>query len=397
MSSSTASAPDPITAANWIDPPHHREGLHRVEQVIGTEEIDNDPQSVRELTTGATQLDFEQLQVPDGEGESGLMQPTAQTISAEAFMRQTCTDAVIVLHGDEIVHERYYGTNVPDGRHIVFSVSKSFGGMLAGIVVADGKLHLDDQVTDYVPELQGGAYDGATVQQVLDMTARPHYSMDYLDPSSEVHAGDRATGWRPAQPGDIIGNREYLATVQGHDEHGSEFYYCSATTDVLAWVLERATGSDYASLMSQKLWSRMGAEANAYITIDPKQSAYACAGMGMRLRDLARFGRLILNDGAYNGSQVIPAEWIEFTRAGGRYETAEDVSKPHGTYKNQWWIPSAQAPSFYAVGIFGQYLWLDPVRQVTIAKFSSEPIPSPRDEWHSAGYDAIARAVVDAS
>jgi 6-aminohexanoate-oligomer exohydrolase len=392
MSSSDASPISAVTNANWIDPPHHREGLRRVAEFVDVAAINNDPDHVRELSAGADRLDPSSVAVAAGSGPSGLMWPTEERISAEAFFAQTATDAVIVLRGDEILHERYYGANGPEQNHIVFSVSKSFCGMLAGILIADGVLDAEAAATRYVPELLGGAYDGASVQQLLDMTARPHYSMDYLDPSSEVHAGDRAAGWRPAQPGDIIGNREYLATVQGHEPHGEQFYYCSATTDVLAWVLERATGSDYATLMSQRLWSRLGAEADAYVTVDPKGAAYACAGMGMRLRDLARFGRLVLDQGRYDGRQVIPSEWIATTRAGGDHETADDPREPRDTYKNQWWIPGRQRPSFYAVGIFGQYLWLDPVRDVVIAKFASEAVPRAHDSWHLAGYDAIARA-----
>lgn len=120
-----------------------------------------------------------------------------------------------MLRGDTLLAERYFGKFSSASRHIVMSISKSFAGMLAGVLAATDLLDLEATVPTYVPELAAGSYAGATVAQLLDMTAAPHYDMSYLKPTAEVHAGDRAAGWRPRQPADVVGTRPFLAQLRG--------------------------------------------------------------------------------------------------------------------------------------------------------------------------------------
>ncbi|MFF9483185.1 serine hydrolase domain-containing protein [Streptomyces sp. NPDC014733] len=373
------------TTANWATPPHHRDGLHQVDRLIACAEIAAAPGTPRTLTEAAIGLDWAALKLPVEENRS---------VPAAEFLKLTRTDAILVLRGDEVLFEDYRGDNTATTRHIVMSISKSFCGMLAGTLVAEGRLDTEDTVATIVPELSGTSFGQATVRQLLDMTAAPHYDMTYLDPASEANAGDRAAGWRPRTGDDAPGTRAFLAGLRGAGEHGARFQYCSGTTDALSWTLERAAGEDYRSLMESRIWSRIGAEANAYITVDPLGTPYACAGMGMRLRDLARFGRLVLNGGWYDGTQVIPREWIAQTRAGGDFTVPEDSAS--GTYRNQWWIPDSRQGSFYAVGIFGQYLWLDPENDVVVAKFSCCDSPVDHRPDHIPALAAIARAAAQA-
>ncbi|MEV0399282.1 serine hydrolase [Actinoallomurus sp. NPDC050550] len=375
------------TPQNWATPPYHRQGLHRVEQLVRCALLSRGDGPTREFGLADEPLDWSALALPSAGGAE---------ISGDEFLARTHADALLVMRGEQIVFERYLGDFTPATRHIVMSISKSFCGMLAGCLVEAGVIDLASPTSRYVPELAGGAFGGATVQQLLDMTAAPHYDMAYLNPGAEVHAGDRAAGWRPRRPGDVAGTRRFLAGLRGAGVHGAGFQYCSGTTDVLAWVLERAAGLDYRELMTRSIWSRIGAEADAFITVDEFGTPYACAGMGMRLRDLARFGRLVLDRGYRDGRSVIPASWIEDTRRGGRVDTGgEPGAARHGTYKNQWRIPGDEHGGFYAVGIFGQYLWLDPVADVLVAKFSAEDAPVPDDSQEIQALSAIARAAAD--
>lgn len=372
------------TLDDWLTPPHHRRGLHRVEQVVRCATIARGDGPVRELPTAEVPLDWHSITVEAANGGE---------ISGDEYLHRSHTDGLIVLRGNEIVFERYVGEFSASTTHIVMSISKSFCGMLAGVLAATGDLDLDAQARRYVPELDGTSFGASTVQQLLDMTAAPHYDMSYLDPTAEVHAGDRAAGWRRRLPEDTVGTRAFLTGLRGEGSHGSAFQYCSGTTDVLAWVLERAGGSGYRELMARHIWSRIGAEADAFITVDDHGTPYACAGMGMRLRDLARFGRLVLDAGQRDGVPVIPANWIAETRRGGLFATtAVPDATNTGTYKNQWWIAGDSHESFYGVGIFGQYLWLDPVADVVIAKFSAEdsPVADSPESVHALA--AIARA-----
>ena len=350
---------------NWMSAPFSRNAFHQIDGFLDTEAIAAGPGAPVELTDATGDVDWAGATVPGVHGE---------TVSLDEFLTETRTDAFLVLQGASVLREEYFGGNTSSTRHIAMSVSKSFGGMLAGVLVGDGMLNADASVTDYIPELAGGAYDGATVRQVLDMTAAPDFDMTYLGPDTEVQLGDRCAGWRPRLGDEPGGTREFLRSLRGHGAHGSRFQYCSATTDVLAWTLERAASTPYGQLMHDRIWRHLGAEADAFITVDEFGVPYACAGMGMRLRDLARFGLLLKEGGRRAGRQVVPAEWIAQTMCGGDVDASEGN---HGavTYRNQWWVPRDGTSGMFAVGIFGQYLWVDPGRDIVIAKFSSNPHP----------------------
>ena len=159
-----------------------------------------------------------------------------------------------------------------------------------------------------MPELADGAYGLATVQQVLDMTASVEYSEDYHNVDAHVHQQDRVAGWRPRLAGDPADTYEFLTTLRPAGEHGRVFQYCSASTDVLAWVVENATGQRYADVLSSQLWSRLGCTDDATITVDAGGFAFANGGVACTARDLARVGRLVLNGGRVDGQQVVPAQ-----------------------------------------------------------------------------------------
>ena len=372
---------DLLSLDTWLLPPHNRHSLHQVDRLVPVAAISRGDRAPRVLTAAeSTQLD-DQFAVSIGPGREA---------SLRDFLDMTKTDAFMVLRGDEILYEQYFGENTPESRHIVMSVSKSLCGMLAGILVGEGLLDLDAKTSQYVPELGHGSYGDSTVSQLLDMTAAPDFDMTYTNPLTEVQAGDRSAGWRTRMAGDADGTRAFLEGLQGSGDHGSAFQYCSATTDVLAWVLERAAGVPYATLLETKLWWNVGAEDDALITIDGLETPYACAGISMRLRDLARFGRLILDGGRFDGNQVIPEEWIRSTARGGVFDTAHGDDPAPGTYRNQWWVPGDNHGSFYAVGIFSQYLWLDPTTGITIAKFSSEADPLSHGSEHVHALHSIA-------
>lgn len=371
-------------ADDWMTYPTNREAFHQIDRFLSTTTIAAGDGPVRELPLASRQMDWTGLRVP---AETG-------TSTFEEFLEESQTDAVLVLHEGEIVFEHHFGGNTPSTRHIAMSVSKSFCGMVAGILVGQDRLDVSSAVTRYIPELAGTAYDGATVRDVLDMTAAPDFDMEYLGEETEVQRGDRCAGWRPKRGDEPGGTREFLTSLRGHGDHGTLFQYCSATTDVLAWIVERAAGAPYAEVLEDLLWRHLGAEADALITVDEDGTPYACAGMVLRLRDLARFGLLIRDRGTRNGEPVIPAAWIDATAAGGEADASES-NHVNATYRNQWWIRSQGPAGLFAVGIFGQYLWVDADRDVVVAKFSSNTDPVAALPWQEDAFVAITDFVAN--
>jgi 6-aminohexanoate-oligomer exohydrolase len=380
--------PAGATLANWLESPYNQWSLHHVENLVGTTQIPKGRRSVRVFGAARQHLGRFAPELDLSAGADGLHH-------IEDFCAASYTDAMIVLQGERIVFERYFGGNTSSTRHIVMSVSKSICGMLAGLLAAEGAIDLQADTATYLPELAQGPYGTATVAELLDMTAALDFNMDHADAASEVNAGDRCAGWRPRLEGDPADTRAFLQRLRpAGRRHGEAFQYCSATTEVLARVLERASGLPYARLLAERLWSRIGAERDAYVTVDNSGAAYACAGIGMTLRDLARFGRIVLDDGWYQGEQVIPAAWIGETRRGGNPEKVGEHEfasiYPKGSYHNQWWITGDDHGSFYAAGLFGQYLWLDPLEDVVIAKFSSAPVDAAHRMQHAEALRRIA-------
>ena len=304
-------------------------------------------------------------------------------------LEESCTDAFLVLHRNQVIAEYYRPGFTPDDLHLVMSVSKSMCGLVVGALVNSGEIDPSALVVDYVPELSGSAYDGPTIQNVLDMAVAVDYHEDYLDPASEVQTHDRSAGWRTRRQGDPTDTYAFLTTLSGPGsgtELTARFQYCSANTDVLAWVIERVTGLRYSDALSKYLWSKIGADRDATITVDPAGFGFANGGISCTARDLARVGQLMLDDGKGPGGRVVSPEWVRAILAGGDQAAMEDSSftsvHPGGSYTRQWWCTGNERGNVTGIGIHGQYLWLDPLSDSVIVKLSTWPEPD-SEEMHA--------------
>jgi CubicO group peptidase (beta-lactamase class C family) len=288
------------------------------------------------------------------------------------------TDAIVVLHRGQVVYEKYFPILPADRQHIAFSVTKSFMGTLGAMLVAEGKLDPGATVARYIPELADSGFGDATVQQVLDMTTAIDYSEDYADPNSSFMSYARAAGMMPLPPG-YTGPTSIYDFVRGiakNGTHGTEFHYRSPNTDVVGWLIARVTGKSPDAVLEERIWSRIGAEGDAYMALDRTGTAMAAGGFNTRLRDLARFGEMIRRGGKFNGTQIVPAAVIEGIRGGasreafafGGYKTL-----PGWSYHNQWWISHDDHGALMARGIHGQAIYIDPKAEVVIARYASHP------------------------
>jgi CubicO group peptidase (beta-lactamase class C family) len=344
--------PDSITADSWQEWPHNRWAYHHIDEVLET----------RTVGRGTGPL----LELPYGE--------PLDTPGLDERLVASHTDALLVLHGREIRLERYLNGMTPESRHLLQSVSKSMTSAVFGRYVASGEIDVTAPVSQYVTALSGSAYDDATVQQTLDMTVAVAYDEAYADPQSELQTHDRASGWRAPHPGDPSGIKEFLTTLRKDGEHGSAFQYCSANTDVLAWILEGVTGRPLHGVLSTDLWAPMGAEFDALATVDSEDFVLASGGVCVTLRDLARFGRLVLDHGTVDGREVVPRAWIDDVRGGGSPATGLDAMPPWhagGSYRDQFWVTGDEHGCFFGAGIYGQCVWMNPQTDTVVAKLST--------------------------
>ena len=309
------------------------------------------------------------------------------------------TDGIVVLHKGRIVYERYSGVFRPEGQHIAMSVTKSFFGLIGATLVAEGRVDENAPVAQYVPELKDSAFGDATVRQLLDMRTGLKYSENYADPNADIWAHVRA-GNLVARPPGYAGPQtfyEYLQTVKKEGEHGGAFAYKTVNADALGWLIRRVTGKSVGQNLSERIWSRLGAEQDAYFSVDLVGNEFAGGGLNTGLRDLARFGEMMRNDGRYNGQQIIPKAVLDDIRNGGdraAFAAANySTTLPGWSYRDMWWVSHNEHGAFMARGIYGQAIYIDPRAEMVIARYASHPLASNIgiDPNSLPAYDALAR------
>lgn len=325
----------------------------------------------------------------------------SQALTWRQSLDATYTDGIVVLHRGAVVYERYFGVLKEDGQHAAMSVTKSVIGTLGAMLVAEGTLDAQAKVATYVPELANSAFGSATLEQVLNMTTALDYSEDYADPTAEVWAHAQAGNPLP-KPKDYVGPRsyfEFLQTVKQRGEHGQAFGYKTVNTDVLGWVIARATGRNVAQLLSERIWSRLGSEQDAYFTVDSIGTPFAGGGLNAGLRDMARFGEMLRNNGRYNGEQIVPEAVLKTIRQGGDKQAFAQAgySQLKGwSYRAMWWVTHNPDGAFMARGVHGQSIYIDPAAEMVIVRFASHPIAAnaanaANDAVTLPAYEAMAR------
>ena len=371
--------------ADWDRGPWNRRTFQRVRELVPTAPVrrSSTPAAWSRALQDLGSVDFE----IDGRRET-----------VDGFLAASFTDGFCVVHRGKIIAEHYDNGMSEHTLHLVQSVSKSVTATALGILAARGQVRVDVPVTHYLPELAATAYRGATVQQVLDMTSGVQWDETYTALDSHCAQMDVACGWKttsdPAWPKSMW---ELLLTLrESRGPHGADFSYRSIETDVLGFVLERAAGVRLAALVSKELWAPMGAEEDACYTVDPTGFACACGGFNATLRDLARFASLYVSGGASAGRQIVPASWIDNTRAGDTrlFRGSYQEVLPSGAYRNQFWVEDPVRRILLARGVFGQLIYMDPAAEFVAVKVSSWPEFVDPDRTRTAL--AAIRAIRDA-
>lgn len=374
------------SADNWLDGPFNRWGYLHVGDLARTVPIARGEGRVRELATARDRLP--EIEVAFAGGQLGL----------DAWLAATSTDALMILQDGKVLYENYFDGMEPDDRHLIMSCSKSFTGVLCGAMVGDGLLAPTDLVTGYIPELAGTAWDGCTVQHLLDMRAGTRWDPEG-DERRILEISDYVTRTEPELPADTAG---WIRTIANQQAHGGDFHYTSLMTDVLAWVLERVADEPFHDLFARRIWSRIGAEADAELMVDRSGFPLAEGGFCTTLRDFARFGLLCASEGRVQGDVVVPSSWFE--RLYVRDQTLIDAyagspefdpQTPDAFYHDLWWVADAKRKVYQAWGMSGQALLVDRGSMLVIAKLSTFPdvLDEERFALTSAGLAAIRSAL----
>ena len=384
-----------VTLENWLQAPFNRWSLQHVDELVPSSRVRRGSR-VWELPAG------------DGSALNGLaFEADGDRWTLEEWLVGSATDGLVVLHRGEIVWERYLNGLEPDTLHLAFSVTKSVVATVAGVLVGRGLLDPGGLVTDVLSELVGTSWEGATVQQVLDMRAGTRFTEIYEDVDGDSGMYAEAIGWHPrVTPGVPADTFAYLAAMEADRPHGGAFDYRTPLTSLLGWLCERATGARLPELLSRELWAPMGAEHDARIAVDPAGTAFAGGGFCASLRDLARFGELWRRRGDGPGGRVIPEAWVADTWAGGadsreafaaaRTDEA-DLEHPHALYRNKWWVLDPPGGLMTAIGIHGQWVTVVEPAELVVVRVASEPVADDvaEERRYLAAVDAMVRAVAE--
>jgi len=358
-----------VELSNWRTPPYNRWAFSNVCEIVPSSVIQNNPLRVIKIPTSDSNINQFHL---DYDGQS---------LDLEAWINATYGDGLVIIKNGRIICEKYSGETNSRSKHILMSVSKSILGLIAGILSERGELNLSDRVDKVIPEMKQTAYAGSTIQDVLDMRAGILFKENYEATSGPIIKYRKSHLWDPLdddeKPSDL---KSFLKTlVKAEGEHGGKFHYVSTNTDLLGWIIEKETGTRYSTLLSELLWNPIGAEESAYITVDRLGAPRCAGGVCATVRDLAKIGLVISNNGSLEEHKIIPSSWIEDIIENGNKSAWDNgdfyelFSKNNIHYRNQWYVERGSHPMMFAVGVFGQNLFIDIYNNLVIAKVSSQP------------------------
>lgn len=357
-----------VTLANWRTAPFSRFSFGHAEEVVPSTMI------------AATAETPEGTPVTSDLRRQSLPQGLAGQLDVGAYLDYAHTDAFVLMKAGRIVAEHYAPHAGIDQRHIVFSISKSLTALVIAMLEAEGRIDPQAPVTSLLPEAAGSAYGDCTIRDVLDMRVSLAFDEAYLNTDGAYARYRRATLWNPADPSRSDETLlTFLLTLQKDAHpHGGAHFYASPNSDLLGILIERATGERYADALSKRLWKPLGAKNHASVTVDAEGTARAAGGISVTARDLARVGEMLRNDGTVDGKRLIPETWLADMLTAGDHQAWVDGKSnffPKGRYRSQWYQSGEPDGAFCAIGIHGQWLYVDPSTETVIVKLSSQPNP----------------------
>lgn len=309
-----------------------------------------------------------------------------KTYRAEQALERTYTNALLIMKDGRIVTEIYRNGSNERTRFMGWSMTKSITATLVGTALADGLIgSLDDQIVRYLPELKGSGYDGVTIRQILQMRSGVEYAERY----DFANPGIAASNHINALVKNVARFADVARTIKRSSKPGEVFAYKTIDTAVLGWLIERVSGGSVAAYTTRKLWEPLGTEADGFYIMDGHPGIgreFSGAGFNATLRDWARFGQMMLDGGTANGKRIVSEQWVKAAQT-----PAGSEEGPDGGYGYQWWT-MPNSPSYSAIGLQGQYVFVDPASRTVVVKLSYDPPQEGDVAQETAAFLAAASA-----
>ncbi len=354
-----------INLDNWREYPFSAHAFQNVAELIPVQPIQGPGDSEFPQDLDAQLLE-RSYQIADKE------------ISGIEFLKQSYTDGLLVTKNGTLVAQ-YFANNMSlNSPHLTFSVSKSITGIVAGIVLKKFDVSASTKISEILKSASGGAYADATIRNLLDMTVSLDFDEVYTSKEGTYARYRRAMLWM-SRSSESDYSDEDLATFilslpKAAHEHGYMFTYKSPNSDLLGLVLQEISGLPLPQLISEYLWKPLGCDP-ATITVDDKNMARTAGGLSCSIKDLTLVGELMRRGGIHNGKSLIDPMWVVDTFGHGDKEAWSRgeffESFPEGSYRNQWYKISED--EICAIGIHGQWIYINSSKDVVITKFSCQP------------------------
>lgn len=362
------------TTTNWLRPPFKYWAIKNVNKLF---EVGTIAKGTEVNQLESTPISFDDVMIEQFDGKM---------YNFEDHLDSNRTDGFLILHKGNIIYEKYFENMTETSTHNWFSMSKSLIGLTVDVLAAEGKIDLSQSTLHYLPELKGSAWEGTTVEMVMDMLIGIQYNEQYDNPKSDAFKFAKVSEFVnvPGPPSEFDSVYDYMKTVQKGRNHDELFHYVSLNTEILGMIIRVVTGQQPSEVISDKIWSKMGAEQSAFIARNSKGYELVSAAVNSNLRDAGRLGQLVLDSGQVNGKQIIPKSVFGTIKKGGSIEKFADSKRgkvfKKFSYAHQWWHTDKDA--FFAKGLFGQWIYVDQPTETVIVKLTTADIPTSTEyDW----------------
>ena len=357
-----------VTLKNWRLYPFNRTAFSNIEKILPISIIEKGSNSSN------TNIKYENL------SSLSFTNKYQEKQIITDFLKKNLSDNFVIIKGGNKVYEWFNENEQKNKQHILFSVSKSLTGLATGLLIENNLIDINKKITFYIPEVENSAYDEATVKHLLNMTISTNFKEEYLDKSGLFNLYRQATGFNPKSTDNTIGLKGFLKLMpKSQNPHGTNYQYCSPNTDLLGWIIERVTNKKFSEFFSEEIFKKCNPDFNAFISLDDEGSPRTAGGICMNINDLAKIAELVRCRGSIENKQIIKestiAELIDYKAEHPWASIEKGRLFPKGGYRSKWYQTGHNNKEICAIGIHGQWIWIDPIKEISIVMFSSRKMP----------------------